>query len=721
MVPSREGPDVIEDVLAAGGLRTDAERAAFDVGTRYAETRALACPPETAYLEVLPAARRDILGRFARGVLRGRPAGLPDPVVGTPEAATLSVPDDPHPLDRVDGGKLLAAAPIPPGSERVALLPLPAVGSVLVVPLDAVYGFDRFQPAGPVTACSPGRPRSEAQPVTHAVEHPVDLAWVLALEGAFVDADQAERIRAELAESVANLALARLAATVHERDSAEEAGRGPPPDPATALERGVIGGHPFHPCAKIRRGMSPSAAVAYGPEFARSIDLRFVAVRTDHALRCQSSSTGPSLGRRLYGSFDGLADAVAGAVPGGTQPEAYTVLPVHPWQYHHVLPTRYAAQLDDARVVPVPYTHSATPLLNVRTVVPHPTRGTTRTAGSSQTDAATRPVGGEGQAGGHLPHCKLAIGVQLTNVERTLSPQAVHNGPRATALLRKIADRESLEHLGLLAEPAAACYHPPGGPHPDGQAYDDARHLSALVRQNPYDHPFATGDARLVPAARLAARPNRASGPPLIRELVERYAAATKAADGRATEAALGFLTEYADVLVPEHLRLQCKYGVALESHLQNAIAVLEEGRPTATLVRDFGGIRVHSGRLADHGLTLDPYPDSDLAADGVQDLYRKLYYALFQNHLAELIVALVRSTPVSESDCWSRVADRCHEAFATLRADSAVPDDRVARDEAALFRDPAVHKALTAMRLRGKRHEYVTSRVSNPLAPFAR
>ncbi|ELZ14472.1 IucA/IucC family protein [Haloterrigena salina JCM 13891] len=42
-------------------------------------------------------------------------------------------------------------------------------------------------------------------------------------------------------------------------------------------------------------------------------------------------------------------------------------------------------------------------------------------------------------------------------------------------------------------------------------------------------------------------------------------------------------------------------------------------------------------------------------------------------------------------------------------------------RDGRGLFDEPATHKALTAMRLRGKRHEYVTSEVSNPLSPSNR
>ena len=654
-------------------LRTRAERDAFGAATYYAAVHGLAAPPETAYLEALPGAREAVLRRLIRGLLRGSPAGLPEPVV-------LAEPDDAD----LDGGALPPGTEIDASDAPLAVLPFPSSESALVAPIAAVHGYDRFSFAGPAWLHAPGgRTR---------VDHPIDVADLLEREGAFSDDDQADRIRAELAESAANLALARLAARVQARrfqtgSALDPAADLPGADPAAALERTVTDGHPFHPSAKIRRGMSPTEGLSYAPEFAASIDLRFVAVRADRTLR---ASTGPALTDRLYDAFDGLQGAVERALPDDRARESYTVIPIHPWQYHRVVPDRYASQRAEGDVVAIDdYSRPATPLLNLRTVVPY-----------SDDEA--------------LPHCKLAIGVQTTNVERTVSPQAVYNGPRVTAALHEVAAAEAFDHLGVLDEPTATCYYPPGGPHVEGDAYDDVRHLSGLVRSNPYDHPLV-GDGRPVPTSSLIAD-SPATGRPLVREAIDRYADATDTTDR--AEAAEAFVDAYAESVVPEQLFLLSKYGIALESHLQNSYVVLREGRPVATLVRDFGGVRVHHDRLADRGLSIETYPDSDLDADGEGDLYRKLYYALFQNHLAELIVAVVESTPAEEAALWGIVRGHAMDGFEAARADPAVPASRVDRDKRTLFGNRAVHKALTAMRLRGKRHEYVTSRVSNPLAP---
>ncbi|SFB75148.1 Siderophore synthetase component [Halobiforma haloterrestris] len=698
-------------------LRTRAERDAFGAATHYARVHDLSEPPESAYLEALPEARREIRRRLVRGLLRGRPAGLPDHCVLGPDPDAEAIPDCPSPLPRLTADRLRSlVAPTSDGRRLLALLPFPASETVLVAPIAVRHGYDRYRFAGPVYRWSADA--DEPAAVEHA--HPIDLVPLLEREGAFADADQADRIRGELAESVANLALARLAGAVQAgaiddsdatASSLERIASGVrSADRATAFERIVTDGHPFHPAGKIRRGTTPAEGLAYAPEFTDRIDLRFVAIERADAKETRADGS-DRLTDRLLATFEGLERALERAIPAGRTPDEYAIVPVHPLQFHRTIPDRYAGRIDDGRVVPLPdYARGVTPQLNLRTVVPF------------------------GTADGPLPHLKLAIPVQTTNVVRTLSPHAVTNGPQVTDVLRAIDRRESFGTLGFLAEPAATCYHPPGGPHPDGEGFDDARHLSGLVRTNPAAHRLVPDGAVPVVASSLVAS-DPATGRPLVCELIDQFrradqvtmpdvgAAKPSLAADRTDEAALEFIERYAAVVVPEQLSLLCEYGIALESHLQNSLIVVDRATatPLATLVRDLGGIRVHRNRLASHGLSIDPYPDSDLDADGEADLHRKLYYALFQNHLAELVATVAHAYGVDERACWERIRAQCDRAFERVRAEGVAPDERIARDERALFEAPATHKALTAMRLQGKRHEYVTSEVSNPLSRAGR
>lgn len=673
-------------------LRTSAEHEAFGAAAICARLHAIERQPEESFLDELPAACRSICHRLVGGLLRGRPKGLPRHTLLSAEDSIL--PDNAHDNLRALGSQelLRQIRPLPAGSRYIALLPLPRSECIVAAPLAAVHGYDRFHLVGRVRLLTPTE--------TVRGPHPVDIVPLLEREGAFSDDEQASRIADEIAESVANLALARFASRF-DRDAirstfsdhssvidiqTELSGA----DPASALERLVIEGHPFHPGAKIRRGMTSAESLLYAPEFTDTIDVRFVAVDRAYALEVQTEAT---LTDRLYDRFDGLETAVKHAIPIDRAHEEYGVVPIHPWQYYHVIPDRYARQIRRDRVVPLSeYSYPATPLLNLRTVVPYPE---------------------EGEGEDPYPHLKLGVDVQLTNVVRTVSPQAVSNGPRVTELLQEILERESYDTLGVLSELAATCYHAPGGPHPDGEAFDDARNLSGLLRMNPYEHPLVSADATPISVGTLLAT-SPVTDRPILCDVLDWFGADRAATEDPST--VRSFFRSYVETVVPEQLHLLSTYGIALETHPQNTYVVFDGGEPIATLVRDLGGIRVLDERLSHHGLAFSPYPDSDLDAYGPRDLYNKLYYALFQNHFGELIVTLTEHTAIGEAFCWKCIRECCLETFDALRADSDRPAEWVNRDENTLFEDPATHKALTAMRLRGKRHEYVTSQVSNPL-----
>lgn len=138
----------------------------------------------------------------------------------------------------------------------------------------------------------------------------------------------AQRLAAELDNSVVNLALAR-AANVDRKVS--------PADSADA-EQAVVDGHPQHPCCRTRTGMSVADVLAYAPEHHPVVRLALLRVPAD---RWQGVGDWPRTLR------DG---------------DAY-LLPMHPWQRGHVL-----GHHPDLAVVEE--TIPARPLLSLRTLAP---------------------------------------------------------------------------------------------------------------------------------------------------------------------------------------------------------------------------------------------------------------------------------------------------------------------------------------------------------------
>lgn len=159
-------------------------------------------PPERPYLQALPAARTDVLHRFLRRLLRGgvTELGLPEPWVGDPGSIPDDVlpdgapPDWPEEFDGDGAGTLRG----PATHERVGVVSFPEAGRSVVVPVEAVGGYDRYHLGAPVVVVGPDE--------SGRLRHPVDLVGLLDEAGAFDDPEQSDVVEAEVAESVANLA-----------------------------------------------------------------------------------------------------------------------------------------------------------------------------------------------------------------------------------------------------------------------------------------------------------------------------------------------------------------------------------------------------------------------------------------------------------------------------------------------------------------------------------
>jgi siderophore synthetase component len=319
----------------------------------------------------------------------------------------------------------------------------------------------------------------------------------------------------------------------------------------------------------------------------------------------------------------------AGRWYGDTPPILYA----HPWQARR-LQERYPWLADDGETAPV------RPLMSLRTVAPLD--------------------GGD--------HVKTAVDVQMTSAVRTVSPAAVHNGPRLSALLGRLtADLP----LTVLSETGA------GAVVIDGQPQ---RHLAYLRRQAPRVGPAET----VVPLAALAAA-SPFDGRQLLLEVVsDPYA----------------WWHDLAHLLLPPLLAVLDR-GVALEAHGQNTLLVLDAGRPARIVYRDLGGVRVSARRLRAAGVEAPPVV-GDLPSDDPEVLRTKLAAAVLGTVAAELIAVLAHEG-ADPARLWASTA-------AAIRQSGT-------GDAAPLLARPLPVKATTAMRLAGDPLDDVWTYLDNPMA----
>jgi siderophore synthetase component len=309
--------------------------------------------------------------------------------------------------------------------------------------------------------------------------------------------------------------------------------------------------------------------------------------------------------------------------------DAPPLLYAHPWQAARLL-DEHPWLADDGPTGPV------RPLMSLRTVAPL--------------------NGGD--------HVKTAVDVQMTSAVRTVSPAAVHNGPRLSALLRTLTAGLP---LSLLEETAAGAVIVDGVPQ---------RRLAHLRRAAPRVGP---GEV-VVP---LAVTPV--------------LGAAVRDAGGDPYR----WLEDLAAVLWPPLLTVLDR-GVALEAHGQNTLVVLRAGRPVRILYRDLGGVRVSPARLRAAGV---PVPElrGDLPSDDPHVLRTKVAAASLGTVAAELVTLLARQHHADEGRLWGIVA-------AAVRGTGTA-------DARAILGGPLPVKATTAMRLAADPLDDIWAHLDNPLA----
>lgn len=315
----------------------------------------------------------------------------------------------------------------------------------------------------------------------------------------------------------------------------------------------------------------------------------------------------------------------------------FDLLPVHEWQLGH-LRRRHPDLFADGTVREVDQVWPARPTGALRTLLtPH----------------------------GYL---KLSLDIQVTSTRRTISLAATRNGPVLSRVIGRLVDSDR-----VLLMPERA-----GG----GSALDDGRQLSAIARCG-LDGRLVPGELAVPGSALPAIDP--LTGRTLLAGLVDRSGLG-----------ALGFVTEYARLLLPVVLGLAAEHGIGLEAHLQNVVPTFVAGRPHRLALRDFAGLRI----MADRAPEL--WPGSVIATGDREVMLSKVGYTAFQAHLGEIVLRLAGSHGLDEDRAWAVVRSVVDEVL------DGHPDH-------AFFTAPTLpHKALTRMRLAGAGDIYVP--VRNPL-----
>lgn len=414
-------------------------------------------------------------------------------------------------------------------------------------------------------------------------------------------------------------------------------GRTPRPGSLGAGERlAATRNRPFHPTARAATGWTARDLARFGPMTAEPVGLAWVGV-ADGFLRHGPDPRSRDLPGSLLSASerDVLAEAARRA---GARAGEYQQLPVHPWQYEHVLPRLFGRELRGGVLVPVSGSLGRfTPTASLRTLARDP-----------ETSC----------------HVKLPLGVATLGATRLLPPRYLDNGDRAQRTMAELLARDArLGALAAVCDEGLWCGW--RDPAADDEFDDLPGQLAAQVRHYPADL-FADPGALVLPMAALAAHEG---------ELLE-PALADAGFDPADPVALFAALARPFCVLGFSFLR----HGVLPELHGQNVVVQIADGAVRRFVLRDHDTLRLspdwmRAAGVADPGYRIKPGAPQSLRLPEASALVSYLQTLGFQVNLYGIADALARRHGLAERLFWRALGEAVTEAIDLLDLPGPVAD----------------------------------------------
>lgn len=387
------------------------------------------------------------------------------------------------------------------------------------------------------------------------------------------------------------------------------------------IEAALDEGHPYHPCYKARTGFSVEDNRVYGPESENPFQLVWLLVARRHLRQSLPADEDAFWASELGDAT--WADLRARQAASGLSAEDFGLVPLHPWQWHHLKDDRLAGWLagSDAHLLgPAGDRYLASQ--SVRSL--------------HNLDAP------------HRASLKLSLGIVNTSSRRILTPHSVCTAPVISDWIGRVvagdplfADRYPLtilkEYAGIIADR-------------DGPL---AGEIAALWRQSA-EATLLPGEAA-VPFNALAVL--EADGKPFIAPWIERYGLSA-------------WFERLVEIGVLPVWHLLVHHGIAVEAHAQNMLLVHRDGWPVRLILRDFhesmeyAPAFLREPHLEPDFAAMDPAyaaarPDDFYWTDSLDMLRELVMDTLFIHNLTDLTHLIETAYSIPETGLWNGITRR--------------------------------------------------------------
>lgn len=396
---------------------------------------------------------------------------------------------------------------------------------------------------------------------------------------------------------------------------------------------------PYHPLAKAKQGLDDAEYQQYQAEFARPVALNWVAIdRT--LLQC---GDGVADLAQSYPARYLLPPALRATLQQELQQrgieQSHIALPVHPWQFEHVL----EAQLGDAFA-----------------------KGDCQRLDFTEGEFfATSSLRSMTPCFNSADYLKLPMAIYSLGASRYLPAVKMINGGLSEALLRQALgkDKTLQQSLHLCDETKWWAFMPP-----DATLFDEApRHLAAMVRGYPAAL-LEQADTRLVPMAALGT-PLPGSNQHFFDDWMGYRQLPANAAS------VMTLFRELCHSFFEINLRM-FRIGMLGEIHGQNAVLVWKAGYAQGLLLRDHDSLRIYVPWLERNGLADPAYRlkkghANTLYHERAEDLLFWLQTLGIQVNFRAIIDTLAQVYSLPAHTLWVAMGEELNELIDSIEFDT--------------------------------------------------
>ncbi|VVO17597.1 IucA/IucC family protein [Pseudomonas fluorescens] len=398
---------------------------------------------------------------------------------------------------------------------------------------------------------------------------------------------------------------------------------------------------PYHPLAKAKQGLSETEYQHYQAEFARPVALNWVAV-ANTLLQC---GDGVADVQQSYPAHYLLPQALQASLQQEMQErgiaDSHIALPVHPWQFEHVLQAQLGAAF---------------------------AKGDCQRLDFTEGDFfATSSLRSMAPCFNSADYLKLPMAIYSLGASRYLPAVKMINGGLSETLLRQALGKDQIlqQSLHLCDESKWWAFMPP-----DATLFDEApRHLAAMVRGYP-PALLEDADCRLIPMAALAT-----PLPDSNRHFFDDWMAYRNLpADATSV---MTLFRELCHSFFDINLRM-FRLGMLGEVHGQNALLVWKAGYAQGLLLRDHDSLRIYVPWLERSGMADPVYRlkkghTNTLYHERPEDLLFWLQTLGIQVNLRAIIDTLAQIYSLPATTLWTAMGEVLNELIDTIDFDADV------------------------------------------------